>query len=366
MKRYRFQRTARSRPRRGGFTLIELLVVISIIATLIALLMPAIQSAREAARRTQCHNNMRNVGTAIQNWATSHEGRIPPLQDSMGQAGVVPWTALLLAQLDQAGLDRQMRNSGVTPQLQQLEVFNCPDNPNFDQPGALSFVINAGYIDFSAWTPANGVEQFGSGSNLHTAAPTDVDGDGTGDVPFDWDGSGGFTPQDEQIARATGVSWRPGGSFQPTMTYLSRGDGQGSTILITENLQAGGTDDGPHANNTGRTLPTRNGWTALEVDNIAFGIPANSSGPIAAGPYGTSNGPLGLPGGYNIAPRAKINGGSLSEPRGSLPRPSSLHPSQVNVIMADGSGQTLNESINPRVYAKMVSPNGQRFGQIIE
>src|SRR6516165_8629397 len=77
-------RARAGRPRRVAFTLIELLVVIAIIAVLIALLLPAVQSAREAARRSQCCNNLMQLGISLQNYESSHEVFPPGVINSTG------------------------------------------------------------------------------------------------------------------------------------------------------------------------------------------------------------------------------------------------------------------------------------------
>ena len=137
---------------RSGFTLIELLVVIAIIAILIALLLPAVQQAREAARRTQCKNNLKQLGLAMHNyhdafsifpmlhmtnlnWSRSAGGSSPP---SWG------WGAFLLPYIDQAPLynvlsvgnlplHNVMDNAALRSQvLVPLAVFQCASD---DSPG---------------------------------------------------------------------------------------------------------------------------------------------------------------------------------------------------------------------------------------
>ena len=102
-------RGGRSRCRKFGFTLIELLVVIAVIAILIALLLPAVQQAREAARRTQCKNNLKQIGLALHNYHDVYSA-FPisttgsrPAGTACGN-GFYSWLTALLPYVDQANL----------------------------------------------------------------------------------------------------------------------------------------------------------------------------------------------------------------------------------------------------------------------
>lgn len=160
--------------RRRGFTLIELLVVIAIIAILIALLLPAVQQAREAARRTQCKNNLKQLGLALHNYHDVFTVFPPAGSYRVSVTQSAGWSvqARLLPYIDQANLQNLINFSlaySVQPTVTpvRVPVFLCPSEVN-DRAyvdGAITYYpcnYGANYGEWFIWNPVT--NQFGSGA----------------------------------------------------------------------------------------------------------------------------------------------------------------------------------------------------------
>ena len=152
-----FRKSSIRKPQRG-FTLIELLVVIAIIAVLISLLLPAVQSAREAARRSQCINNLKQLGLALANYESTNTS-LPMAYPATRIGGATGGTwgswspqSLLLPYLEQgpvfAAINFNLLNQGdtanyvgyvanTTAVCVRVPGFLCPSAPNY--PGATMY-----------------------------------------------------------------------------------------------------------------------------------------------------------------------------------------------------------------------------------
>jgi len=161
-----------NQPLRRGFTLIELLVVIAIIAILIALLLPAVQQVREAARRTQCRNNLHQLGLALHNYHDSH-ARFPLTTTTR----YTPQTShgfqvRLLPLLDQSAIYNELnldKSQIYAPNRilakQQIPVFFCPSDRDERDPYPGPFYDDPSGTFVAQWPTINYIGLMGSGRN---------------------------------------------------------------------------------------------------------------------------------------------------------------------------------------------------------
>ncbi|MEI7698548.1 MAG: DUF1559 domain-containing protein [Planctomycetia bacterium] len=168
--------TIRRPGRVQGFTLIELLVVIAIIAILVALLLPAVQQAREAARRTQCKNNLKQIGLAFHNYHdifnTFPPGYISPIANgnTTSEVSCYSWGALILPQLEQTNLSQSLgvgqvplhvnaaTPAGLALLQTALPMYRCPSDigpvlNNYISPAPASNWYNMNITNGSAAVP---------------------------------------------------------------------------------------------------------------------------------------------------------------------------------------------------------------------
>ena len=194
-----------------AFTLVELLVVVAIIGILIGMLLPAVQQVREAARRTQCLNNLAQMGLALHNYEFSF-GHLPPgVVDKAGPiqnvatGQHVSWTVQLLRFIEQNGIaDSFDIKAGTYAPINEparamsIGIFQCPSQWVFTNTAA-----TAGLSHYA-------------GCHNSVEAPIDVDNDGllflNSAVPYGdiYDGSSNTILVGEFIADGADLGWASG------------------------------------------------------------------------------------------------------------------------------------------------------------
>lgn len=306
-----------SKSRRSGFTLVELLVVIAIIGILVALLLPAVQAARESARRTQCNNNLKQIGLAMQN----HHDTYLALPAGMGPSGCCwgTWQVLILQFVEQRDLYDLYQNWGgndaTGPRYssapnttnvtnRRLQAFTCPsDQPNAPFGGLTNhnYAANWGNTDYGQTANLNGV--------LFGQAPFGIS----------------KNPVDQKF-KGRNFSWVT--------------DGLSNTMIVAEVLQGQGSD-----------LRGFTWWG--DASGFTTYLAPNSPLPdrIYTAGYCNNMPRQNLP--------CAVSGGSTPTMFASRSR----HPGGVQVAMADGSARFVTTMVDISIWRAMSTAQG---GDVVE
>jgi prepilin-type N-terminal cleavage/methylation domain-containing protein len=329
--------------RRSGFTLIELLVVISIVAVLIGLLLPAIQKVREAAARTQCQNNLKQIGIAVNLYASDYQDRLPSLSDAPKTNSLLHPQSILFTILPNMEQDN-MHKAG----MQQVQTWTGAITGGTIQFNGFvkSYVCpsdssNSTYLALALYQPTNtswvgttyAANQQVFGQMVRTTGPDSLGNTAViysavyhiGNIP---DGTSNTVFVSERFALAgTGSTGIPNAWADPPANDALCGGNPICGPVFAFTLKAGNPPQDPLGRSgIGQTLPY-------------------------AGPYGTINYVYPSPE-IGIIPQFATPGSAQSQ-----------HTAVVQVLMGDGSARGVSTAVTQNTWLLALQPNdGQPLG----
>lgn len=326
-----------------AFTLVELLVVIAIIGTLVALLLPAVQSARESARRSQCTNNLKQLHLALTQLdaqlkklpgysnelfnPNSQKTGNPPMPREGRRAS---WVVMLFPYMEQSALSDEWSARFVgPPSAPPIEGLTCPSNTP-DIPGLpwLAYVGNTGWA-FTDSTRSGDMNEYAANG-----------------VFFDDNKNPNFGPTD-------GRETQP--RIQMSMGYIQSNDGTSKTLLLSENVHTVFWTFDAQVSSTGQGYVQPN--SSIRDTKHLFGfiwknLPGQFERINGDNYYDQPN-----PGPPNEAAPMTAFAELAYE---SYAYPSSQHPGGVNVAFCGGQIDFMAETVNPQIYAQLMTSNSKR------
>ena len=354
-----------------GFTLVELLVVIAIIGVLVGLLLPAVQQAREASRRSQCANNLKQLGIGIHNFHDAKNSIPSSLRPATTTAPRASFFTFLLPFMDQQGLfDRYdfqqtwSHQNNLPVSHTRVASYECPTAPKNNN--ALDHEPNGWPGNSGTWTGIVAVGDYGANLGValgtdtaiyavYPTATTDTDPITTGIQPP-------AVVTSTQNTSANSVTTNGFAPKNSQLTFSDVTDGLSNTIAVVESggrpfvyrkgVLVGGDLSKHHLNG--------GGWVRAASDILYNGSPANGnlSGSTVNGAYfNRTNGydhdneayaTPGPPAGYATS-------GYGTE--GSS-QPYSFHGGGVQVVLGDGAVKFISDKIDPWIITALLTRNG--------
>lgn len=324
---------------RAGFTLIELLVVIAIIGVLIAILLPAVQHARAAARRTQCQNNLKQIGLALHQFH-DQSGAFPPAR--LVHDGV----RTLSSNGTTIGVDEPSWLIHILPHLEQSALFGGWDlyKPFGSQPLTVRQTVVQAFL---CPERHGGTSPIAFDSSVVITLPCGCGG-GVQKIP------GGAVA--DYVANLGDLT--PGAVGQATDFYWG---GRGTGVIISSHPKMNGTDIVPGWVEKIAIRDIKDGTS----NTVMVGEPFIPAGELTKSPY---NGPAYF--GRHFQNFARIGGPGVPlahnslDQRGILYSFGSDHDGVVQFALADGSVRGISTSISSSLLGNLCNrSDGSKIGE---